>query len=217
MKPTTSTILGALGTALGGLASTGYTNASAVEDVYEGFIWWRVIEIARSLGWTLHLQNLHAGTLLLRCGPGKIYSPRPFTYARLTRGGHETLEVHLGIAIEGRSGVSHEFDVVVLTEAGADAARARLKDPSWRDVRVHVECKVFQGSLALGLGRAMWGLSADCRLRLKGGIATNASETPTISVLLRKHGNFYKHDVVPGSAQLAALDADLRNRLIRWT
>ncbi len=215
MKPTTSTMLTALRAQIGRLAAAGYSNASAVEDVYEGFVWWEVIAVARSLGWTLALQNVSGGVLRLRCGPGNIYSTTPFSYACLTCLGHDPLEVHLGIAVEGRSGVAHEFDVVVLTAAGANAARAALRDPKWSDVRVHVECKVFQDKLSLGLGRAMWGLSADCRLRLKGGIATNAKRTDSVSALLGKHGNFYRSEVLPSSPPLMDLHKDLKRRLAK--
>lgn len=201
---------------MGSLATSGYANSSAVEDVYEGFIWWQVITVAQSLGWSVTLQNVAGSSLLLRCGPGNIYSSTPFSYARLVLAGHDTLEVHLGIAISGRSGVSHEFDVVVVTESGANDARTAYRDPTWEDVRVHVECKVFQSKLSLGLGRAMWGLSADCRLRLKGGLVTNAPKTDSISSLLGKHGNFYGHGVVPGATNLALLRTDLRKRFERW-
>lgn len=89
------------------------------------------------------------------------------------------------------------------------AARAARLYPSWSDVRGHVECKVFTSPLSLGLGRQMWGLSADCRLRLKGGLVTNAAETGGISNLLGKHGFFYRHGVLRGSAELNSLRADL--------
>ncbi|NGP16522.1 hypothetical protein [Devosia aurantiaca] len=146
---------------------------------------------------------------------GDIYSPAGFSHAVLIHQNHQPLEVHLGIRVAGRSGVEHEMDVVALDGAEAIAARRDRRAPSWRHVRVHAECKVYADKLSLPLGRQMWGLSADCRLRLKGGLVSNAGRTDSISNLLGKHGTYYRSDVEPNTPGMFELDRDLRDRFER--
>lgn len=59
-----------------------------------------------------------------------------------------------------------------------------------------------------------WGLSADCRLRRKGGLATNGPVADSVKSLLDRHGVYYRPQTVPYNT--TNLDKDLRQRLIWW-
>jgi len=204
---------------LTGITGTGYTSASDIDDVYEGYVLSRFIHAAAALGWswTLETPAGPAGPLLrFRCGPGVIHSPTEFTFARLTHPDQEDLEAHLGIMVAGRSEVAHEYDLAVITRAAADTARLTHQPPPWDSVAVHAECKFYSGALSLGLGRALRGLSADCRLRLRGGLVSNGPEVESIRDLLKHHGAYYRPNGLPGSSGETDLDADLRKRLSRW-
>ncbi len=124
---TKTDLLDAIRIALRGVAHSGYGSGDAFEDLYEAFVWTRVLEAARRLGWSVAFSapdGSWSGTLLLRRGPGVIYSPVPFTFAVLTKSGCTPLEVHLGVMVTGRSGVAHEYDVLVLPQPEAAAAPA---------------------------------------------------------------------------------------------
>lgn len=179
---------------VGHLAHSGYSSAAAVEDAYEAFVWWRMIQVAADMGWTVALKDV-TGTLSsgfqFRTGPGWIYSSTPFTFAELTHEAWPTLEVHLGVRIDGRSGVEHEFDVVAVTKTAADQARADHVNPPWTEVAAHAECKFYTGKIGLGLARGLWGLSADCRLRRRGGLVTNGPPADSATKLLGRHGVYY--------------------------
>jgi hypothetical protein len=63
----------------------------------------------------------------------------------------------------------------------------------------------------------MWGMSADCRLRRRGGVVTNSPASDTVQRLLGRHGVYYSAGVLPSRADaLAALDRDLQRRLRWW-
>ena len=200
-------LLDAIRAALHGVVHSGYGTADVLDDIYEAYVWTRVLEAARRLGWAVSYSTPagHAPTtLLLRRGPGVIYSSAPFTFAVLSKRGRPTLEVHLGVMVTGRSGVAHECDVLVLTEAAAQAARNAGTHPTYREVVLQAECKFYTGDLPLGLARGMRGLSADCSLGGLGGLVTNATRSVSVgqaSLLVSTM------EETPRLADLRALDA----------
>jgi hypothetical protein len=210
----TDILLAQVAAGLSQIATSGYQGKAKAEDAYEAFVWWRMVRAAESLGWTVTLHGPGPGQFLFRCGPGNIYSPAPYTYAQLDRPGWPSVEVHLGIMITGRSGVAHEFDVVALTKDGADLARVHHRDPHWSTVAAHAECKFYGAPVGLDLARGLWGLSADCRLRLKGGLVSNSGPADSVTKVLGKHGVYYRPHAVPHNT--ADLDAALTDRLTCW-
>lgn len=195
-----STLLSAVENGLSQTAHLGYSSAAAAEDAYEAFVWWRLVQVAKALGWTATMKDINGPVtnhFRFRTGPGWIYSSTPFTFAELIHPHWPTLEIHLGIRIEGRSGVEHEFDVVAITKAGADLARSTHGNPLWSDVAAHAECKLYAGKIGLGLARGLWGLSADCRLRRRGGLVTNGPASDSAKTLLNKHGVYYRPQTLP--------------------
>jgi hypothetical protein len=211
------TLLSAVETGLGLTAALGYSSGAAVEDVYEALVWWRLVRAAESLGWTRTLRNPDGPVVddfIFRVGPGRIYSPLPFSFAQLDHEYWPSLEVHLGIMVDGRSDVGHEFDVVALTKVEADAARSGGRNPHWSEVAAHAECKFYVGKISLGLARGVWGLSADCRLRRRGGLVTNGPEAVSVNSLLGRHGVYYQPVTLPSAT--AGLDKALRQRLTWW-
>lgn len=205
---------------LGSALDAGYASGAAANDLYEAYVWSRVLAVAARSVFTVSYADPSgpvAGDFRLRQGPGVIYSATPFTFGVLTSVGRPTLEAHVGIAVRGRSGVSHEFDVAVLSKAAADRARAANVDPLWSDVIFQAECKLYSGALSLGLARNLRGLSADCRLRLTGGLVSNADEADSITSLLAHHGAYYRPAITPSApTEVAKLDRAIRKRLLRW-
>ncbi|MGH7028453.1 hypothetical protein [Brevundimonas sp.] len=214
-------LLEAIRTALRGVAHSGYGPADAIEDIYEAYVWTRVIEAARRLGWHVTYSapdGSWSGTLMLRRGPGVIYSPTPFTFAVLTKPLTDPLEVHLGVMVTGRSGVAHECDVLVLPADAAQAARDAGEHPSYRNVVLQAECKFYTGSLPLGLARGLRGLSADCSLGKAGGLVTNALRSTSIGRLILHNRLYYNPRLTPGyRMEVRKLDRRLEHRLRRWS
>ena len=58
-------------------AATNYGSASAISDVFEGYVWSVVLAAARSEGATIEFENVHEQStqqLVFRTSPGFIYS-----------------------------------------------------------------------------------------------------------------------------------------------
>lgn len=214
-------LLDAIRVALRGVAHSGYGTADALEDIYEAYVWTRVLVAARRLGWTVDYATPAgpwSGTLLLRRGPGVIYSSAPFTFAVLTKRGVPALEVHLGVMVTGRSGVAHECDVLVLPAAAAQAARAAHEHPGYRDICLQAECKFYTGDLPLGLARGLRGLSADCSLGGAGGLVTNALRSASVGRLILHNRLYYNPRLTPAyRMEVRKLDRRLEHRLRRWS
>lgn len=144
-----------------------YTSASAVDDIYEGFVFAQVIETAREIpGADVHFQDVHlkpAKDLIFRAGPGRLHSTgQNYTHAVIELGtGIPPLEAHIGVKVRGISGVEHECDVLVLTTEEADICRRTHISPRVKDCVLAIECKYYTSPLSLSLAREFAGLKAD--------------------------------------------------------
>ncbi|SRR5712691_2458782 len=102
-------------------AAVSYTTASAANDIYEGFLFSLVVATARKSGAVIRYEDVRgnkARNLTFRTSPGQLYSTRQdYTYAVIEFGRAPALEVHVGVKVQGTSGVEHECDVLVLDAA----------------------------------------------------------------------------------------------------
>jgi hypothetical protein len=106
------------------------------------------------LGWS--------GRLIFRTSPGHLYSTRrDYTHAVIEFGRAPALEVHVGVKVQGSSGVEHECDVLVLNAAEAVLSRRLRTSPRAGKCLIAIECKYYTAHLPLGQARGFAGLSAD--------------------------------------------------------
>jgi hypothetical protein len=73
----------------------------------------------------------------------------------------ERLEAHIGVIVEGKSGVAHECDVVVIPESEGTLCRLRSVNPRHSKIVIAVECKYYSGQIPLNLARSFIGLVSD--------------------------------------------------------
>jgi hypothetical protein len=144
-----------------------YTSASAVHDIYEGFVFAQVVETAREIRRArVHFQDVGmrpAKDLVFRASPGRLHSTgQAYTHAVIELGpGIPLLEAHIGVMVRGTSGVEHECDVLVLTAEEASICRQTHISPRVKDCVLAIECKYYTSPLPLSLGREFSGLKAD--------------------------------------------------------
>jgi hypothetical protein len=126
-------------------ASVSYTTASAANDVYEGFLFSLVVATARRSGAAIHYEDVRGNkthSLVFRTSPGRIYSTRNnYTHAVVEFGTAPTLETHVGIFVQGSSGVEHECDVAVLDADEAALCRREKTTPRASKCLLAIECK----------------------------------------------------------------------------
>src|SRR6185295_3159892 len=100
-----------------------------------------------------------AAQLLFRTGPGQIYSRvQPYTHGVLLFRNRPALELHIGVRVEGQSGVLHECDVLVLPRAEAQSCRALRVAPRSSKAQIAIEAKFYATPLGVDLGRSFMGL-----------------------------------------------------------
>ncbi len=194
-------------------AGISYGTASAVHDVYEGFLFSLVVLTAASCGGTIRYSTVRGTSvseLVFRTSPGRLYSTtHDYTHAVLEFGRAPALEVHLGVRVLGSSGVLHECDVLVLESGEAEWSRANRADPRSSKCLLAVECKYYTVPLPLSMARGFVGLRAD----LSGAKTVFVANAGTASVnrFLNARADGYEFGVLPDTDQSNYFRSIVRN------
>lgn len=198
---TITQMLAAVRAAIPAAVGVNFTAATDPWDLFEAYTFAQVIHSARADGYLVRYERLLAGPprqFVFRRGPGLIWSPR-FSYAVLEHGAAEPLEVHVGVGIEGQSGVAHEADVSVLRSGEADIARRERFAPRARGCVFGFECKYYLTRLDLSILREYIGLTTDLRSNhVQHWIVSNVSH-PELPTMLKHHHRQWADNVLPGS------------------
>ena len=90
-------------------AAVSYSTASEANDIYEGFAFSLVVATARKSGAAVHYEDVTGSkthSLVFRTRPGRLWSTRHnYTHAVVEFGTAPALEVHVGVYVQGSSGV----------------------------------------------------------------------------------------------------------------
>jgi hypothetical protein len=213
----TKALLNRLAALLGGSASF-WPSAKApqLDDLYEVYLWAETIRIAKSEFWTVDFVN--AGRLkdefTFRKGPGLLTSTKPYTYALLSHGSRSG-ELHVGIRVRGLSSTLHEYDVVALDSRPLSAIRGKPIQPDHWAVRLHIEAKFHTGDLALGIGRSMVGLKADCP-SIEPFLVSKGEGSESIRPLIKHHNGHYVHNMFPARTGRPYFERCIEAALGRW-
>ncbi|WP_405165914.1 hypothetical protein OG203_12995 [Nocardia sp. NBC_01499] len=194
-------------------AAVSYTTASMPNDVYEGFLFSLVIATARKSGAQIRYQDVNgsmASNLVFRTSPGWLYSTaRNYTHAVLEFGRAPELEVHIGVKVQGNSGVEHECDVVVLDAEEADLCRFARTSPRASKCLLVIECKYYTGHLPLGQARGFAGLSADLGRRAHPIFVANTGSGSVTKYLTGRTLSRELH-VVPRASEVEGVQSLIR-------
>ena len=185
-----------------------------LDDMYEAYLWSETIDVARNLGWTVAFVNAGAAndTFTFRRGPGLITSSTPYTYAEISNGGSAG-ELHVGIRVSGRSTTLHEFDVL-----GLDQSYRRhggSVQPSYGDVRLHIEAKFHASDLSLGVGRALVGLGLDCP-GIEPFLVARNEGSATLRPFIKHYLGHFVHKAFPGDTGVAYFRTCIAAALKKW-
>ncbi|GAA2215843.1 hypothetical protein GCM10009850_113110 [Nonomuraea monospora] len=124
-------------------------------------------------------------------------------------GAARPLEAHVGVQVQGASGVLHECDVPVLTTDEAELSRSAGVAPKTKGCAPAIECKFYTSSLKLDLARSFQGLGADLGEKVRPTFVSNGSST-TIKRYLSHKKRDWEHDVIPGNTQVDGLRSKIR-------
>jgi len=138
----------------------------------------------------------------------------PYTHAVLDFPGCDSLEVHVGVRVQGRSGVLHECDVLVLSAAEADLSRDKEVAPRGTRSLLAVECKYYAGHLSLYLARGFHGLHSD--LGLKFPFFVSNMRAQRIERYLTYHNRSWETNVIPSSREERFFESQVREAFKRY-
>ena len=207
---TVAQLLAAVHGALPAAVATNLNATTDPWDLFEAYTFAQVLEAAKADGYAVAFKRLRAGPppqFAFRKGPGSIWSPN-FSYAELVHGGTR-LEAHVGVRIEGQSGVAHEADVSVLLMDEANLARLERFAPRVRGCVFVFECKYYTSGLGLDILREYLGLTTDLRsTSVKHWLVSNVTHAE-LPKMLKHHKRDWADAVIPGSPG----ERDLRQQL----
>jgi hypothetical protein len=189
-----------------------YNSSSAAWDVYEGYAFALVIQAAVAAGGRIRYEDRFGNSvndLVFRTSPSMLYSTtHPYTHAVIRFRGCPLLETHVGVRVQGKSGVLHECDVLVLPKAEAELSRTREVAPRGTRSLIAIECKYYAGHLSLQLARGFQGLHADLGVKNSYFIANIKAQR--IQKYLNYHNRKWEHGVLPASKESDFFVSQLR-------
>lgn len=168
-------------------------------DLYEAYIFSLILRAARAEDATIYFED-NAGTrtteLLFRTSPGTIYSDaQNYTHAVLEFSNGKVVEVHIGIKISGKSGISHEADVAVVDRAECETCRRGNVNPRNTKVIFAVECKYYFTNLGINLARSFLGLDSEFAANKVYFVSNTSSRS--VEKILSKHSKKWDRNVIP--------------------
>lgn len=217
-----SSLLASVQSAFSTAVALGYNSGTAAHDVYEGYVLAKLVEAARSDGWTCELRD-STGALttraVFRLGPGRLPSGN-FSHVRLSKPGKPDLEAHIGVKVRGKSPVAHEFDLLVLRRSAADLCRRTGSDPVRSDVVIHAEAKYYGGNLSLPIGRAVVGLAVDCDMAtihpfVSPSVLVTNQNGFTVEQLIAHYGVTFRFLITPANPRGEYFLEDLFRELLK--
>ncbi|MGM9319462.1 hypothetical protein [Deinococcus aquaticus] len=133
---------------------------SVGNDIYEVVVFTRTIKAINTTTLNrLEYINRTSGVFVARGSPGKIAN-RDFSYVVFGESGR-LYEIHLGVTIKGFSGVGHEADISIISQAECDSARITGREVDRAGCCLAIECKFYSSNLNLHIGRSLIGYSLE--------------------------------------------------------
>lgn len=168
-------------------------------DLYEAYIFSLILRAAKAETATVYFEDINGNKttkLLFRTSPGTIYSTKHnYTHAVVEFPNGTVVEVHVGIKISGKSGVSHEADVAVVDRAECETCRRGKVNPRNTKVIFAVECKYYFTHLGIDLARSFLGLDSEFAAKKVYFVSNTSSKS--VEKILSKHSKKWDRNVIP--------------------
>jgi hypothetical protein len=155
-------------------------NANTRERAFEAYVFSLLIRAVQQAGGTATVVGIKSGAnpnpIVFRGGPGRLGSTtQDFAYAKCSLNG-KSFEIHVDVEFQGSSGAVHEIDISAVDAAHAADVRASPASlPTARHLRAAVECKFYDSTLGVALGRVFVGLVSDCGTLKASAFLTNGT------------------------------------------
>jgi hypothetical protein len=198
----TAAMLGEIRATLGSAISPNLTTASAGFDIFEAYVLSLILRAAQVEEATISYEDVFGGApsiFVFRTSPGEIsQTTQPYTHAIIQFTNKPLLEAHIGIYIEGKSGVRHECDVAVLLRTEAETCRRNPRVlPRHTKVILSAECKFYTGNVPLPFARSFLGLRTDISHSNGSPFYVLNTDSPSGIKLVEHHYKGWEKEIVP--------------------
>jgi len=185
-------------------------SAGAANDAFEVYVLTLALRAGREEGGAVTFESATSvaspSPLRFRTAPGSIYSTSMnYTHAAVSFASGLVYEAHIGVYVEGLSGVLHECDLAIITADEARFCRRNQVHPKRADVLLTAECKFYTGKLGIALGREFLGTTAD--LGREGRFLLSNSDGRSVDRVLAHHKRKRHFRLTP-------LDADAETQVV---
>lgn len=187
--------------AVAGVVNREFTTAATQANLFKSYVLSIVLEAIQNEGGSIQYKNASEEApqrLVLRKKPGSLSGTHPYTHALIEFPNKPRLEVHLGVKVQGRSGVLHDCDLLVLYYKEAAACRLLNREPRHSQVILAVKCQHSTSELKMELAGAFMGLASDFRYE-GGSYFVSNSESEAVAKLLTLARKKWEHNVIPSS------------------
>lgn len=148
-----------------------FNGALEQANIFDVYLFTILLKAIANEGATIYYNNVLDETpkyLTFRKTPGKIHgNTHPYTYAIVEFPDKPALEVHLAVKVQGRAGVLHNCNLLMLYQKEANICRLLQREPRHSQVILAVKSQHNTSELKLETAGAFIGLASD--IRYEGG------------------------------------------------
>lgn len=148
-----------------------FNTALEQANIFDVYLFTILLKAIANEGGTIYYNNVLDETpkyLTFRKTPGKIHgNTHPYTYAIVEFPDKPALEVHLAVKVQGRAGVLHNCNLLMLYQKEANICRLLQREPRHSQVILAVKSQHNTSELKLETAGAFIGLASD--IRYEGG------------------------------------------------
>lgn len=197
-----SAILQQVSNKLSGAINPNFNTAVEQSDIFDVYLFSILLKAIANEGGDIYYKDVfdhHPTSLVFRKTPGKIHGNiHPYTHAMVEFPKKPPLEVHINVKVQGRAGVLHESNVLVLYQKEANLCRLLNREPRHSQVIIAIKSQYSTSPLKLEIAGSFIGLASDIRYE-GGSYFISNSSSDSVAKLLTTARKKWEQNIVPGA------------------
>ncbi|HLO48127.1 MAG TPA: hypothetical protein VK211_06865 [Kamptonema sp.] len=177
-----------------------FNTAVEQSNIFDVYLFSIVLKAIANEGGDIYYKDVfdhHPTSLVFRTTPGRIHgNVHPYTHAMVEFPKKPPLEVHIGVKVQGRAGVLHECNILVLNQKEADLCRLLNREPRHSQVIIAIKSQYYTSPLKTEIAGAFIGLASDIRYE-GGSYFISNSSSDAVAKLLTIARKKWEHNISP--------------------
>ncbi|WP_449417594.1 hypothetical protein [Phormidium nigroviride] len=170
-------------------------------NIFNIYLFTILLKAIANEGGEIYYKDVFDGnpnSLVFRKNSGKIHgNVHPYTHAAIEFPNKPPLEVHIGVKVQGRAGVLHECNLLVLYQKEGDLCRLLNREPRHSQVIIAIKSQYYTSPLKLDIAGSFIGLASDIRYE-GGSYFISNSSSDSVAKLLTTARKKWELNIVPG-------------------